>query len=200
MPSWLSHVWADAGFTALELLLTTAIAMAIAVMTLPLTGNALDEVRAGMAARYVESRILDARLQAIRRSRCVALRFAAAADGSRFAEYVDGNSNGVRAADISAGVDALLTPPERLGDQFTGVSFGLRGTVPDVDGSRSGSDGDGIRIGTSRILTLGPDGTATSGTLYIRGRKAQFAVRVLGATGRTRLLRYDRGSGQWVPR
>jgi hypothetical protein len=57
---------------------------------------------------------------------------------------------------------------------------------------------DGVRIGTSRILTLGPDGTATSGTLYLHGRRAQFAVRILGATGRTRLLRFDPGGRRWV--
>jgi len=68
--------------------------------------------------------------------------------------------------------------------------------VPDVDGDHSAMS-DGVRIGTSRILTLGPDGTATSGTLYVRGRRGQFAVRILGATGRTRVLRFDPASGQW---
>ncbi len=35
---------------------------------------------------------------------------------------------------------------------------------------------------------MSADGTATSGTLYVRGRKGQYAVRVLGVTGRTRML------------
>ena len=34
--------------------------------------------------------------------------------------------------------------------------FGLRANVPDVDGARITADSDGIRIGSSRILTLGP--------------------------------------------
>jgi hypothetical protein len=50
--------------------------------------------------------------------------------------------------------------------------------VADVDGDRSTTT-DGVRIGSTRILTLGPDGTATSGTLYVRGRRGQFAVRIL---------------------
>jgi hypothetical protein len=45
---------------------------------------------------------------------------------------------------------------------------------------------------------VSPDGTATSGTLYVQGSRAQYAVRVLGATGRTRVLKYERGSGAWV--
>ena len=53
-------------------------------------------------------------------------------------------------------------------------------------------------IGSSRILTLGPDGTATSGTLYVRGRRGQYAVRILGITGRTRVLRFHPGTGQWI--
>ena len=37
---------------------------------------------------------------------------------------------------------------------------------------------------------MSADGTATSGTLYVRGRRVQYAVRVLGVTGRTRMLQY----------
>jgi hypothetical protein len=66
--------------------------------------------------------------------------------------------------------------------------------VSDVDGSPS-SGADGLRIGASGILMLGPDGTATSVTLYARGRRGQYAVRILGVTGRTRVLRFHAGTG-----
>ena len=59
---------------------------------------------------------------------------------------------------------------------------------------------DGVRIGTAKILTMSADGTATSGTLYLQGRRAQDAVRVLGATGRTRVLKYDTGRRTWINR
>jgi hypothetical protein len=56
-----------------------------------------------------------------------------------------------------------------------------------------------LRIGATPLLSLSPLGTATSGTLYIRGRDGtRMGVRILGATGRTRLLRYDPRSGAWV--
>jgi type II secretory pathway pseudopilin PulG len=197
-PDRLRHA-AD-GYTLLELLLAAAIAITILAISVPMTHDALDQIRTGMAARYLESRLRDARMQAIRRSTRVALRFEAAGPDYRFAEYLDGNGNGIRSADITAGVDPELAPPTVLRDQFPGVSFGLLADVPDVDGARSSSPSDGLRIGTSRILTLGPDGTATSGTLYLHGRRGQYAVRVLGATGRTRLLRFDPGMRQWVTR
>ena len=49
--------------------------------------------------------------------------------------------------------------------------------------------GDALRIGGSELLSFSPTGTATSGTLYLAGRTGlQYAVRVLGATGRIRTV------------
>jgi hypothetical protein len=45
---------------------------------------------------------------------------------------------------------------------------------------------------------ISPDGSCTGGTLYIRGVRSQYAVRILGATGRARLFRYDWGSRTWT--
>jgi prepilin-type N-terminal cleavage/methylation domain-containing protein len=194
--------WAadSGGFTLLELLLAAAILATVLSMSVPLTTTAMDEIRASMAARYLEGRIMNARMLAVKRSASVALRFEAVSGTFAIAEYLDGNSNGVRSAEIAAGIDPLLAPRQFLHDQFPAVVFGLRANVPDVDGARITADSDGIRVGASRILTLGPDGTATSGTLYLHGRRGQFAVRVLGATGRTRVLRFDAGTGRWLTR
>ncbi len=188
------------GFSVLELLLTTSIAATIVAITVPLTATALDEIRTGMAARYLEGRIMDARLHAVKRSTRVGLQFVPLNGDYQFGEYLDGNGNGIRTAEISAGVDPELAQRRLLRDTFSGVRFGLQANLPDVDGSRSASVGDGVRVGTSRILSLGPDGTATSGTLYLHGRRSQYAVRILGATGRTRVLRFDPGGDQWTAR
>jgi hypothetical protein len=83
----------------------------------------------------------------------------------------------VRTAEIASGTDPFVTSPEFLGQRFADVQFGLAAGVPDLDGARQGNDGDGVRIsGSSRILTLGPDGTGTSGTLYLRGPRGQYAA------------------------
>jgi len=143
---------------------------------------------------------MNARMLAVKRSASVALRFEADRGGYAVAEYLDGNGNGVRSAEIAAGIDTQLAPAQLLHDQFPSIVFGLLAGIPDMDGARSTAEGDGVRIGSSRILTLGPDGTATSGTLYLHGRRGQYAVRVLGATGRTRVLRFETGTGQWLTR
>jgi len=195
----IKHRHTAGGFTLIELLLALALTTVLVGITLPVAGDAIDELRTGAAARYLAGRIAASRMDAINRSRAVALRFQASTPDYQFAPYVDGNGNGVRSADIRTGVDPPVGTPRQLGADFTGVHFGLEIGVPDVDGVRNATT-DGVRIGTARILTVSPDGTATSGTLYLQGRRAQYAVRVLGATGRTRVLKYDPGARTWISR
>jgi len=48
-------------------------------------------------------------------------------------------------------------------------------------------------------MSFSPMGSASSRTLYLRGADgSQYAVRVLGATGRTRVLRYVNASRTWI--
>ena len=187
------------GYTLLELLFAMAIAATIAGVALPLTSDAIDAQRTMMAARYMAGRIQEARMLAVMRTASVGLRFEAGSPDYRFAVYVDGNYNGIRTADIKSGIDRPLTGAERIGDNFPAVRFELMPGVPDVDGV-GGTGTDGVRIGSSRILALSANGTATSGTLYLHGRRVQYAVRVLGVTGRTRVLQYHTGDRKWISR
>jgi len=188
---------ASCGFTLIELLLAMSITVVLLGIALPVGGNALDDMRARAAARYLAGRIANNRLAAINRSRAIGIRFTPATPDYSFAAYVDGNANGVRTAEILSGIDVPAGTSRQLASDFRGIHFGLAIGISDVDGVRN-STGDGVRIGTARILTLSPDGTATSGTLYLQGEHAQYAVRVLGATGRTRVLKYEPGSRSWV--
>ena len=181
------------------MLFAIALSGTLTALAVPLATSALDEIRTAAAARYVSGRIMAIRMEALRRSSNVALRFEAGGDDYVFAPFADGNGNGVRAADIRAGVDPQLGPAERLADKFPGVRFVLGDGIRDIDGASS-SGTDGLRIGAARILTMSPDGTATSGTIYLRGARGQFAVRVLGITGRTRVLQYRVGDRSWTSR
>ncbi len=178
-------------------MLATSISVVLLGIALPVGGDALDDMRARAAARYLSGRIAANRLAAINRSRSIGIRFTPAIPDYAFAAYVDGNANGIRTADVLSGVDAPTGTSRQLASDFRGVHFGLAIGISDVDGIQNSSS-DGVRIGTARILTLSPDGTATSGTLYLQGGHAQYAVRVLGATGRTRVLKYESGSRSWV--
>lgn len=189
----------ERGRTLLEVLLVLATSLTLGTLAIALTRSAIDEMRTAVAARYVAGRIGSTRIDAVRRASAVALRFEAVGDDYMYAPYEDGNGNGVRTADIRAGIDRPLGPYERLGDKFPGVHFELTPGVPDADG-QAGTGSDGVRIGSTRLLTMGVDGTATSGTLYVRGRRGQYAVRVLGVTGRTRMLQYSAGDRTWLSR
>ena len=189
-----------AGFTAVELLLGLALVATLAGIAIPLATAGLDEIRTAAAAQYLAGRIVEARVDALRRSARVGLRFEPAGASYVIATYVDGNQNGIRTSEIADGTDPRLSRGERLDHHFAAVRFALAAGVPDLDGLRQAAESDGVRLGAARILTLSPDGTATSGTLYLRGARGQYAVRVLGATARTRTFKYHAGAGEWIAR
>ena len=188
-----------AGVSLLDLLFATALAATLAAIAVPSTAATLEGLRAAGAARYVAGRLMSIRMEAVRTSRAVAFRFHSSGSDYIYTPFADGNGNGVRTADILAGIDRPVGPPERLIEKFPGVQFLRPEGVPDADGGSSGST-DGVRIGTARLLTMSPDGTATSGTLYLAGKGGQYAVRVLGATGRVRVLSFNPGDGAWHSR
>ena len=113
-------------------------------------------------------------MDALKRARSVALHFEPSGPDYVFEPYVDGNGNGVRTAEYPVRVDPVIGAGQRLSERFPGVTFGLQAGLPDADGVRR-TNTDGIRVGSARILATGPDGTATSGTLYVQGRRAQDA-------------------------
>jgi hypothetical protein len=151
---------------------------------------AIDRSRGLIAAKYLGSRLALARTLAVTRRASVGLRFIDEPRGISFEVYQDGNRNGILTTDIQRQVDRLLEPATRLFELFPGVQIGL---VPGMPGS------DPVQLGRTNILSFSPLGTATSGTVYVRGRDGtQWAVRVLGATGRTRVLKYVVRTGEWT--
>jgi len=161
----------------------------------------LDDSRAVGATRYLSSRLYRARAAAVMRSADVAIQFVPAGDGGyTFAEYVDGNRNGVRTQDIDRGVDRRLGGVERLGDSFKGVEFGTIRDLPAVDPGGAEPGGNPIRLGASGFATFTALGTATPGSLYVTSaRGAQYVVRIFGETGKTRVLRFNARTRLWVP-
>lgn len=149
-----------------------------------------DHSRGYAAARYFASRLGLARVQAVSRGAAIGLRFDSHPRGITFSVFQDGNGNGIRSADILAGIDSQIEPAIALSDHFPDVNIGLTPNSP---------VNDPVQVGLTNILTFTPVGTATSGTIYISDRAGtQWAVRVLGATGRTRVLRYDPSTQGWL--
>ena len=186
------------GYTLLELLLVVGLGTTLVGLALPLWASTTDHMAGSAATRQLAGRIAQARLEAVRRSSVVGLRFERQRADYTYQLLLDGNGNGLRAADVASGADTPLAPPERLAEQFRDVSFGLLPSVPEIDGATGNPDG--VRIGATSFLSLTPLGTATGGTLYVRSARSQFAIRILGATGRARVFFYDPGLRRWTAR
>jgi hypothetical protein len=163
--------------------------MVVLAAVIPQILVGVDRSRAVAAAHYVSQQCGAARVQAINRSAKVGLRFRQQGADYTMQAFVDSNGNGVRATEIEAGVDVPLGPPTFLGLNFPGVRIGVA----------AGLGRDPVKFGTSNLLVFSPVGTATPGSVFVLGKDGtQFAIRVLGATARTRLERYNSPTGKWV--
>ncbi|HEY6507496.1 MAG TPA: GspH/FimT family pseudopilin [Vicinamibacterales bacterium] len=152
----------------------------LAAATVPPLTTALNRSRAHGAARFVVSRMVLARYQAVSRGAVTALRVTRVGSDTVLATFVDGNRNGVLAADIAAGIDT----PQGRATSLTGEFPGVVVAPLDQDGA---------------AFSFSPLGTSSSGTLYLSGRDGtRFAVRVVGATGRARVLRYVAATDSWA--
>ena len=188
------------GYSLLEVLMAITVMVIVGGAAIPLAQSSVDRTRAAGAAHYVAGRVAMARFEAVRRSAYVAIQFVEQRDGYWLRSYVDGNRNGVLARDIASGIDSAITTAERLDYHFSGIDFGIHPNVTGIDPGPFNT-ADPIQIGSSTLLSLSPAGAATSGTLFLRGvRGNQFAVRVLGATARTRILEFHFATGTWLAR
>jgi type II secretory pathway pseudopilin PulG len=189
----------ETGTSLVEILAAAAVAVILAAVSVPAIGSQRGALQAAAAARHMSGLVHAARAEALARGVHVALVFQPSPPDFRFALFADGNYNGVRNADMADGSDRQVSTWVRLGDQFSGTRFGI---VPGVTDPDSGTTltGSPLKIGGSGVLSFAPAGSATSGTLYVRGPAGQqYAIRILGATGRCRVLRYHVGERRWYP-
>jgi Tfp pilus assembly protein FimT len=181
----------ERGYTLLELLFVTGVVIVIAAMAVPQAFATIERSRTLAAARHLAGRQARARTQAVGRTATIALRFDVVNGAVVYSVFADRNRNGVRTKDITDGIDRQIDPSIALSDLFPRVAIVNGTTDPPSSGVQLSGGGS--------LLSFTPAGTATSGSLYIRGAdRSQYAIRVLGATGRTRLQRYDEKRREWV--
>src|SRR3954463_352583 len=107
------------GYSLVETIFVAGLAVTITAMAVPQLWTGLDDYRAAGAARYIATRLQRTRMEAIARSRAVGMRFLRIDGGYAYAEFVDGNHNGVLTREIDSGIDRPLRPAERLPGQGT---------------------------------------------------------------------------------
>jgi len=162
----------------------------LAGISIPPLLVAAQRARGSAAARHLAGRMALARTQAISRSRIMALYFEQGARGVQVSVVQDGNRNGVLAREIAAEIDRTIEPAVPLSDLFPGVEIAVGPSTPATQA---------VQLSGTNILSFTPDGTATSGSVYVLGADGtQWVVRVLGVTGRVRVLRFVPATGAWV--
>ena len=184
------------GFTIVEAVVAVGIVLAMAAVAFPAFRPILAEAHVLGAGRSFKSQFRLAASTAVRSSVYTAIRFERRGADVWYSVYQDGNQNGVRAVDITAGRDRLIAGPLPLTSGAPGVRVGFNPGVPAIPPDTGILTGDPIRFGTSDTLSFSPLGTATPGTFYLAGDSAQAAVRVTGGTARVRLMVW-RG-GKWI--
>ena len=188
------------GYSLVELLSALALMLTMMAVSVPVMDRARQEGRVRGAAFHLASRCAWLRMTAVQRNANAALRFVATAATHTVQPFLDGDWDGVRSADISAGRDPALGPPVPIEGLFPGARFGFVTGCPLVDGTAVPAGAEALRIGSARMLVFTPDGASSGGTIYLRGASSVssgYAVVMLAATGRTRVLRCQPGSGRW---
>ena len=186
----------DRGTSLAELVLALGIVLGLIGLLTPVTASAIDSGRVRQAAGFVAARLRHARQQAVTRSASTGLVFDLSGSRWTFRVCVDGDANGVRRTDLRAGKDSCVEGPVDLAVLFPGIDVGVDDTIRGPDGEAPSSDP--VRFGASNLASFSPTGGCTPGSLFVRSAKGvQYAVRVAGVTGRTRVLRYDRATRTW---
>ena len=186
-----------------ELLAALAVAGLVLGAATPVVGELLHSAHSGSVARALAADLSGLRWKATSRARFHGLFFEQDPDGAwSWVEVADGNGNGLRTAEIRSGVDPRLGEPRRLENEPGAVTLGFPGAgpfpaIPPAGGTIAGLD-DPVKFGPADIISFGPRGTASSGTLYLTDHRSELlGVRVYGPTARVRVWRWHRDAGEW---
>ena len=190
----------DRGFSLLELIVVLALFLIFGTLSVPHIRAYSAEAHLLGAGQVFRGEFRKARSMATMRGVYTALRFEPRPDGGwNVSTYADGNNNGVRSADIAAGIDRRVAGPRELTTGSGEVRIGInRGTPKMPPDSGMLDPSDPIQFGRSNMLSFSPLGGATPGTFYLAGPFAQAGVRVNPASARVRLM-VCRG-GKWIER
>jgi prepilin-type N-terminal cleavage/methylation domain-containing protein len=192
------------GFSAVELLAAVVLLSLALAVALPRLARMRSESRTAAAARQVALDFRELRWRSVSRGRALGWQFREDAAGPYWVEVRDGNGNGLRSAEIRAGIDTVSSPPRRLEHRFERVRPGFPPLarvprIPPATGALDRLD-DPVRFGRGDLISFAPSGSSSSGTLYLSDGAALYAVVLFGPTSRTRVWRYDAGAARWAPR
>jgi prepilin-type N-terminal cleavage/methylation domain-containing protein len=190
------------GFSALEIIVAVAIAGLIALCAIPAFANYRRTASMTSQAAELRSIFRAVRSRAVASGHHAGVKFTRTADRWTYSLYEDGDGDGIRNDDIASGVDRRYAGPSPFVPQFDIARIALLPTtIRDPDGDRLVPTAPAVQFNRSTICSFAPTGGGTPGTVYITdGAGRLCALRVYGASGRVRMLRYDGTRRRWEQR
>lgn len=187
------------GVTLLELTAALAILGILALCAVPSFATYRRHASLRAQADQLRSIFRMARSRAIKRNANSGVRFAQRGSQWTFALYDDGDGDGIRSDDIASGVDRCYAAPSVLMPEFHIATIALLPVaIRDPDGDLLPPTASAVQFGRSSVCSFSPTGSGTPGTAYITNTDGEiFAIRVLGASGKVRVLRYDALRKKW---
>lgn len=188
------------GFSLAEVSTVIAIIGIISLVAVPAFAGHRRRLAVVAAADTIRSIFREVRSRAIARDRNTGVKFTNTATGWIYAFYNDGNGDGVRNDDIKSGVDFRTDGPYPLATQLQRVTISVGNTrIKDPDGDWLQPGDSPVQFGRSTIASFSSIGSGTPGTIYVTDSASSvYAIRVLGSSGRVRILKYDSKRGKWV--
>lgn len=180
------------GHSLLELLISLAILGLMVCVAVPAFATYRRKNSIIVAARSLEMTLRFVRSRAITRSANAGIKFTGSGNDWTFAVYDDGDNDGIRNDDIRTGVDPMAGTPAPLMPQLQCARVGLLPyAIKDPDGDPLPPTKSPVAFGTSAICSFSPIGSGTPGSIYVTTDLGDlYCIRVLGPTGRVRILRY----------
>jgi type II secretory pathway pseudopilin PulG len=186
------------GLGLLELIIIVAIIAIIALCAAPSFGSYRRRASVVSQANELREIFRAVRSRAIARSSHAGVKFVRSGDQWTYALYDDGDGDGIRTDDINSGVDPRYAGPKVLTQFHLAAIALLPYPIRDPDGDPLLPTSSPVQFNRSTICSFAASGSGTPGTIYITdGGGELYAVRVYGASGRVRMLRYDGGRKRW---
>ncbi len=188
------------GFSLIELLVVLSLMGLFVAVSIPALSTVRSSIVLRAAAQEASASLHFARSRAIARDVNTGVKFTMADGKWVYTIYDDTDGDGVRNDDIAAGIDVPLRGATTVLGGEHNVRIGFAHPPPnDPDtGKPFSPSAAAVQFGVSKICSFSKRGEATPGSIYLTdGRGGAAAVRVHGATGRIRIIRYDSGTGKW---